>query len=321
MTNVSRKHFVHATGAAAASMALVPGSRAFAQTAPALTTVTVGVFPSPDMATLLYAQSQHAFEKAGIDLQLQNMGNGGATLAAAAGGSLQFGYANTFSLIQAFQRGIPLKLVAPGAMYSSKAPTIKLLVAADSTIQSGKDLVGKTIGTTLVNDITGLSLVAWLAREGVDEANVHFFESPPNLLLSALQSHRVDAVLLFDPFLTAALAAGARSIANPFDAIGNDFMAACWFSVVPWVNEHRAVARNFASVLERTASYVNGHYLETVPLLADFSKIPAAVLEKMSPSVSAPSITPRELQPLIDAAVKFHRIPAAVKAQDMIFTG
>ena len=65
-----------------------------------------------------------------------------------AGGSLQFGYANTFTLIQAFQKGIPLKLVAPGAMYTSKAPTIKLLVAADSTIQTGKDLIGKTIGTS-----------------------------------------------------------------------------------------------------------------------------------------------------------------------------
>lgn len=319
MTDLSRKHFVRAIGAAAAAPAMLPGAAALAQ--PALTTATVGVFASPDMATLLYAKSQHAFEKAGIDLQLQNMGNGGATLAAAAGGSLQFGYANTFTLIQAFQKGIPLKLVAPGAMYTSKAPTIKLLVAADSPIQTGKDLIGKTIGTTQVGDILGLSLAAWLAREGVDETNVHFFESPPNVMIAELQSHRVDAILTFDPFLTAALAAGAKPIGNPFDAIGDYFMAACWFSVNPWLNDHRAVAKNFASVMEHAATYVNGHYLETVPMLADFSKIPAAVLEKMAPSVSAPSITPGELQPLIDAAVKFHRIPAAVKAQDMIFTG
>ena len=321
MTNVSRKHFVHAAGAAAASLAFVPGTPAFAQPAPALTVATVGVFASPDIATLLYAQSQHAFEKAGIDLQLQNTGNGGATLAAAAGGSVQFGYANTYTLVQAFQRGIPLRLVAPGAMYSSKTPTIKLLVAADSTIKTGKDLVGKTIGTTLVNDITGLSLVAWLAREGVDEANVKFFESAPNLMIAALQSHRVDAILAFDPFLTAAIAAGARPLANPFDAIGDSFMAAAWFAVTPWVTEHRVVARNFASVMERTSSYVNGHYLEMVPLLADFTKIPAEVLAKMTPSQAAPSLTPGVLQPLIDAAVKFHRIPAAVKAQDMIFQG
>ena len=321
VTSVSRKHFVHAAAAAAASAAIVSGRAAFAQPAPALTTATIGVFASPDMATLLYAKSQHAFEGAGIDLQLQNMGNGGATLAAAAGGSLQFGYANTFTLIQAFQHGVPLRLVAPGAMYTSKAPTIKLLVAGDSTIQTGKDLIGKTIGTTQVGDILGLSLAAWLAREGVDEASVHFFESPPNVMISALQSHRVDAILSFDPFLTAAVAAGARPIGNPFDAIGDSFMAACWFSVLPWLTEHRAVARNFASVMERSASYVNGHYLEMVPMLADFSKIPATVLEKMAPSQSAPSITPGELQPLIDAAVKFHRIPGPVKARDIIFQG
>lgn len=316
-----RKHFVRAAGAAAASTAIVPGRPAFAQAVPTLTTVYVGVFPSPDMATLLYAQNQRAFDKVGIDLHLQNMGNGGAALAAAAGGSLQFGYANTFTLIQAFQKGIPLRLVAPGAMYTSKAPTIKLLVAADSTIQTGKDLIGKTIGTTQVGDILGLALAAWLAREGVDETSVHFFESPPNVMISALQSHKVDAILSFDPFLTAAVAAGARPIGNPFDAIGDYFMAACWFSVLPWLTDHRAVARNFASVMKSSAAYVNGHYLETVPMLADFSKIPTAVLEKMVPSQSAPSITPAELQPLIDAAVKFKRIPAPVKPQDLIFQG
>ncbi len=314
MTNISRKRFVHTAGAAAAALAFAP-TRTSAQ---ALTPATVGVFSSPDVSALLYAQSQHAFEKAGIDLTVQNTGNGGATLAAAIGGSVQFGYANTYSLIQAFQRGIPLRLVAPGAMYSSKTPTIKLLVAADSTIKTGKDLVGKTIGTTLVNDITGLSLVAWLAREGVDEANVKFFESPPNLMIAALQSHRVDAILAFDPFLTAALAAGARPLANPFDAIGDNFMAAAWFSVAPWVTEHRTVARNFASVMGRTSTYVEGHYSEMIPMLADFTKIPADVLARMSPSQAAPSLTPGLLQPLIDAAVKFHRIPAAVRAQDMI---
>lgn len=316
MTDVSRKQFVHAAGAAAASLALAP-TGAFAQS---LTPATVGVFSSPDVATLLYAQSQHAFEKAGIELTVQNTGNGGATLAAAAGGSVQFGYANTYTLVQAFQRGIPLRLVAPGAMYSSKTPTIKLLVAADSTIKTAKDLVGKTIGTTLVNDITGLSLVAWLAREGVDEANVKFFESAPNLMIAALQSHRVDAILAFDPFLTAALAAGAKPLANPFDAIGDNFMAAAWFSVTPWVTEHRAAARNFASVMERTGPYVYSHYPEMIPLLADFTKIPAEVLTRMGPSQAAPALTPGILQPLIDAAVKFHRIPATVKAQDMILS-
>lgn len=318
MTSISRKHFTHAAGAAAASLGFFGGAPAFAQSG--LTPATVGVFPSPDMATLLYAQSQHAFEKAGIDLQLQNMQNGAATLAAASGGSLQFGYANTLTLIQAYQRGIPVKIVAPGAMYVSKAPTIKLLVAADSTIRDGKELVGKTIGCPQVNDITGLSLVAWLAREGVDEANVHFFEGPPNTMIAALQTHKVDAILTFDPFLTAALAAGARPIGNTFDAIGSNFMAAGWFSVGPWLNDHRAVARSFASVMERASAYVNGHYAEMIPMLADFSKIPVEVLSKMTPSQSAARLTPGILQPMIDAALKFHRISAAVKAQDLILS-
>ena len=146
---------------------------------------------------------------------------------------------------------------------------------------------------------------------------------PPNLMVAeALQQQkRVDAILIFEPFLTAALAAGAKQIGTPFDAIGNNFLASVWFAVNPWLSSHEKVAKEFNSVMGRSGAYANAHYGEMIPLLAEFSKIPVAVLSNMKPSLTPPNLTPAMLQPVIDAAVKFQRIPGPVKAQDMILPG
>ena len=312
----SRRQFVGSLAAIAASSTLA--LPAFAQTA---TDVVIGTIAAPDMGALLYSRGQGLFTKSGINADIQLMQNGGAILAAMVGGSVQIGYGNSYTMIQAYQRGIPLRLIAPGSLYQSSVPTIKLLAAADTTIASPKDLAGKTIGTTLVNDITGLSLVAWLTREGVDPSGVKFLEMPPNLMVAALQQKRVDAILIFEPFLTAALAAGAKTIGLPFDAIGSSFLASVWFAVNPWLNAHQKIAKDFNSIMARSGAYANTHYNEMIPLLADFSKIPVAVLTNMKPSLTPPNLTPAMLQPVIDAALKFQRIPTAVKAQDMILPG
>lgn len=294
---------------------------ASAQAAPALTTVNVGLFPAPDMATFLYAQREESFRKAGLDVHAQTMQNGGAAVSAMVGGSLDIAYANSFTLIQAHQHGLPVKLVFPGGVYDSAAPTIRLVVGGDSPIKTASDLTGKTIGVSLVHDITGLSVTAWLAQGGVDPSTVHFLELPPPLMLPSLQSHRIDAALSFDPFLSSLLSGGARAIGAPFDAIGRHFLAAAWFTLEPWATQHPAAVRGFVSVMARTATYVNAHYEEMVPVLADYSKIPPEVLRAMPHVPVPPAVTAASVQPVIDTAAKFHEIPTTFKAEELLWAG
>jgi NitT/TauT family transport system substrate-binding protein len=317
----TRQQVLTSTIAGLASLAAP--SIAKAQTAADRSTIVVMAIPAPDLGTLLYARSQNAFAKAGINLQLQSMTNGPAILAAAVGGSVQIGYANTYSLVEAYQRRIPLRLISPGGIYDASAPTNKkglaVVVPANSPVRSAKDLIGKTVGGPAVSDIIGLSMLAWLTREGVDPTSVRLLASAPNLVVSALQAGKVDAIATFEPFLDAALATGARVIATPFDALGNTFLTSAWFSVLPWLNDNKDVAHAFASVMTTTATYVNAHPLEMVPLLSDFSKIPPDVVAKMTLTKVPPSVTPSLIQPIIDAAARFHQIPAVFKAEEMIF--
>jgi NitT/TauT family transport system substrate-binding protein len=314
----SRSEFVRTCATVAASLAIARPAMAQTASAPP-NPIVVGLLPSPDMATILYGRSQGAFTKAGLNLQLQTMQNGADILAAEVGSSVQIGYSDSYTLVQAFQHGIPLKLISPGGLYRSIAPTIKLVVPADSTIKSAKDLVGKTVGGVMKN-ILGLSMNAWLTREGVDPASVHYLAALPNLAVTALQGHRVDAIVAFEPYLSAAEASGARAIATPFDAIAPAFLASSWFAVAPWVTDHRDVATTFAAIMSRSSAYVNVHYQEMIPMLAEFSKMAPETLAKMGQSQVPSALVPAQLQPVIDAAVRTQYIPSGFKAEDMILS-
>jgi ABC-type nitrate/sulfonate/bicarbonate transport system substrate-binding protein len=130
----------------------------------------------------------------------------------------------------------------------------------------------------------------------------------------------VDAIITFEPYLSAAEASGARAIATPFDAIAPAFLASSWFAVAPWVTEHHDVATTFAAVMTRSSAYVNVHYQEMIPMLADFSKLAPETLAKMGQSQVPATLLPAQLQPVIDAAVKTQYIPATFKAEDMILS-
>lgn len=320
-TPLLRASLLRGMASSAAALAAFRSTAAGAQTAAEAMPLNVGLFAAPDMAAILYAQQQELFRKAGLDVHTQTMQNGAAAMSAESGGSLDIAYGNVFTVVQAHSHGLPVKLVFPGSLYESSLPTIKLVVPGDSMIKTAADLRDKTIGVSLVHDITGLSLKAWLAAAGVDAANVHFLELPPPLMLSSLQSHRIDAALTFDPFLSAALAGGARALATPFDAIGNNFLASGWFTLAPWATAHMAAVRAFAGVMGRASAYVNDHYEETLPLLADYTKLPLEVLRRIPHVPTPPSVKPAMLQPVIDVSAKFQEIPARFNAADLILTG
>jgi NitT/TauT family transport system substrate-binding protein len=312
----SRGQFVRTCAAVAASLGVA--RPAFAQNG-AATPLVVGVLPTPDVAGVLYGRSQNTFAPAGLDVELQTMQSGADILAAAVGGSVQIGFADSYTLIQAFQHGIPLRLISPGGLYQSTAPSVKVLVHEDSSIKSAKDLAGKTLGGTLHN-ILGLSVNAWLMREGVDPASVHLLTTLPSLTLTAFQARRVDAIVTFEPFLSAAEALGARVIGTPFDAIAPAFLASSWFGIAPWVTDHRSVVKTFTTLMTHNAAYVNAHYQEMIPMLAEFSKLTPESLSARPQSKVPPALVPAQLQPVIDTAAKFHWIPAAYKAENMMLT-
>lgn len=297
-------------------LAAIDSTPSSAQTT--LTPVIVGPLNSGSAAGLYYALQQGLFAKAGLDVKVQPMSGGAAAVAAAVGGAINIGYGNTLTVIQAHAKQIPISLLAPGTLYQKQTAVAQLLVPGDSQLKFPADFIGKTMGVTSLNDLAVYAVRAWLEKSNVDSTKVSFVEVPPSSAMSALTTNRIAAMTLYDPFLGAALAQGAKVIANPYDNISTNFLISAWFVSNQWAADHRDAALAFARVLEQVTPYVSAHYDELLPLVSKNIGVSVETLAKTPKSIVGTSLRPDQVQPVIDTAVHFKAIPTAFKAQEVM---
>jgi NitT/TauT family transport system substrate-binding protein len=267
----------------------------------------------------LYALKAGLFERAGLDATFQGMSSGAAASAAVAGGSAQFGLSSLGTLIVAHAHGIPFQLVAPGSVVTSDVPYAEAVVRSDSTVRSGRDLAGKVFAVPALGDQNQVAAMAWIDKTGGDARSVRFIELSSAATVPALVEGRVDAAQLGTPILAIALASGkVRKLASIFDAIVPRFANVAWFATTSYIDANGDTVRRFAEVIRAASAYANGHHAETLPLIAQYTKIDAATLAGMARVAFAERLDPRDIQPLVDACARYGVIERRFDASDLI---
>jgi NitT/TauT family transport system substrate-binding protein len=284
-----------------------------------LSVVRVASAADDDITPILYAQKSGAFQRAGLDVQVQRMNNGAATAAAVAGGSVDIGKSSMMALIAAHARNVPFTLIAPSGLYVSATPSALLVVPKASPIKDARDLSGKTMPTTGLRELMQIATDAWVDKNGGDSQSIRFIEMPASAIPPALDDGRVDAVTLNYPVLQKILDSGkVRVLAKPMDTIAPAFMIAAFFASNDYIEKNRAVLDRFRAVLKDAAKYVNGHHAETVNLLASFSGLEPATIANMQRVTNGLDLDPRQIQPLIDVAAKYKVIDKPFDAREML---
>lgn len=266
-----------------------------------------------------YAEQFGFFRKAQLDVDVSAQGKGGgaAILAAVVGGAADIGEANPVSLAVAYKRGAPIVAFAPTAIYSSKAPTAYLLVARNSSISTAGELNGKTIAVVGLRDTTQLAIQFWMDKNGGDSATVSFVEMPFSGMAPALAQGRIDAAFCTEPSLTGALRT-TRILADAFGAIAPELYLGTFITTRAFVQANPDTIRRLARALRETAAWANTHRHETAATLVRLAKIDPATLKTMRRATFGERLTPQGLQPWIDAAARYHALPAAFPATDLI---
>jgi NitT/TauT family transport system substrate-binding protein len=306
------------TLAAALALALL-AAPAGAQTAPALTTVHVGGVLSDDMTPVFWAVKAGLFKREGLDVQIIGSNSGTAMAAAVMSGTYEFGKSSLLASVNAHLRGLPLEVIASGAVYDSKAPFAGLCIAPDANLVTGKDFEGKTVGSPALNDLNQLVISAWVDAHGGDPKTMHFVELPNSTAPAAIATHRVDGAVLLQPALAEAInTKQVKQVSPAYDAIASSFVFAAYFTSSDYAKAHPEIVAKFAKVLYESAAYTNKHHQETAAMMADVSKIPVATVEKMPRVDGATSMNPAAYQSVIDAAAKFKLIPHGFPAREML---
>jgi NitT/TauT family transport system substrate-binding protein len=270
-------------------------------------------------SAVLYALKTGMFSRAGIDADFLPMNSGAAASAAVAGGSAQIGQSSLVTLIEAHARGGPFVLVAAGSVITSDVPYAAALVRKDSPIQTGRDMNGKTFGVAALKDLNQLAAMAWIDQTGGDSSTVRFIEMPAVAMVTAIEEGRVDAGQVGTPALAIALDAGkTRVLAAIFDALAPRFANVAWFATQAWAGANADVVRHFAEVMRDASIAANAHHADTLALIATYVKVDPRILARMTRVEFEPYLDPREIQPLIDAAVKYKFIDQRFDARELI---
>ena len=314
---MKRIEFASALAAGSFAASAVPGA---AQTGP--TAIRLGTNAYDDITPLLWAQTSGMFTRAGLKVDLQKFSSGSVAIAALIGGALDVARGSLLPLIIARSRGIPVQFIAPAELFVSDDPSEGIVVLKESTITSGKDLNGTTMPVPALHDFDEIATRAWIDATGGDSKTVKFIELPSGAVLAALQQGRVNAAFLSNPFLTNAVKSGrAKVIAEPNASIAKRFLITCYCSTETFIVRNPAAIRRFADTLQRSAAYTNAHHAEVLTTIAPFWGVDASVVGAMTPTVGASSLDPRQIQPLLDAAVRYGVIPKPITAKSMIAPG
>ncbi len=302
--------------AAVAATTLMPVP-AFAQSL-SLPAVRIATVPIDSGMQVRYAQDLGSFAKAGLSVEVQAITNGSQITAAVIAGTIDIGFSNLLSVIQAYERGIPIVALFPAGLYSSERPNGGLVVAKDSTIASAKDLNGKTIGISTLGNMTQLAPMAWIDQHGGDYKSVRWIEIPAfPALQAAVEQHRIDAAFLSDPIFTAAKQTD-RLLANALDAIGPRFVTGTWFSTKQWAEQHPDLVARFIAAMKEASHWANTHPRDAVPLIAKYTNVPLDVVSSEPVTVLGEGLISSDYKPLLDAASKYGLVPRPISVGELI---
>jgi NitT/TauT family transport system substrate-binding protein len=267
---------------------------------------------------LQYAQDMGFFKKAGLNVAIHTLNNGQAIAAAVASNSTDIGFSNVFSLVIEYQKKIPVKIIAPAALFVASSPTSTCLVSRDSPIKTAADLNGKVVGISGLGNIGQYGTQAWIDKNGGDSQSVRFVEMPFPTMISALGQSRIDAGQLTEPFIAAAKTS-TRVLSNCFSAVAPRFLVAAFFASDNWIKTHSADAKKFEQVMRESAIWANSHQRESAAILAKYTQLSPEVINNMVRSQYAERFDPSEIQPEIDLAVRYGAIPSSFPAGNMFY--
>ncbi|WP_353185809.1 ABC transporter substrate-binding protein [Bosea sp. (in: a-proteobacteria)] len=174
---------------AVAALAL-GASGALAQGAGKPMKITLNFLAAAPNAGFMLAKQMGLYQKAGIDLTIEEGKGSGTTAQMVATGQSDLGFADAPAAMQLRTKGAPVKIIAPVLQTNGFA----IIALEDSGIASPKDLVGKKVAVQPGTAQTTL-LDAILASNRIDKSKLDIINIDPGAFVGALLEKKVDAIL------------------------------------------------------------------------------------------------------------------------------
>jgi NitT/TauT family transport system substrate-binding protein len=307
----------------ARALALIAGgiaaTGAFPAAAQTGVPVRIGTSISDPFLEPFYGVERGFFANAGVAADVQSLSNGATIMSAVLGSALDIGNTDLTQLANAHNRGVDIGVIAAGALYDSKLPTISLCVSKSSPLKTAKDFEGQTIAIPNLKSTGGIAISEWLVRGGADISKVKFYEMLFPEMFPALAAGRIAAALNGEPFLSDNKN-DIRRIVNPYDYVAKNFYTGVWYAKRSWLNANVATAKAFTAAMYTTARWANTHQSDSAVIAAKLTKVDVQKVRSFVRNTFATSLETRFAQPLLDLAFKYKLIEKSTQAADLFWS-
>lgn len=277
------------------------------------TTIKVGVFPSTTLAPLYLGMSKGIFEKAGLKIEPQQAEGGAALVPAVLKNQLQVAYSNVISLMLAQQQGLPVQVVANGALQVAPGSGPQtgrtneaVVVAHGSPIRSAKDLNGKTVAVNALKNIEEVLTRYSIDQAGGDSSTVRLIEMPTSQMLPALQKGRIDAANVIEPYQTMAADAGVRTLLRPFTDMPDPATnTSVYFASKQFMKQEPELMRRFTMAMNESLDYAQAHPEEARGVVPTYTKIEPDLVKRMVLPYWTPKLNVGSIKMQGDLCVKY----------------
>jgi NitT/TauT family transport system substrate-binding protein len=315
LRTLTRREFLGGTAAGAAAM-LLPWNLAWAETKLQIGTIKIG-----DLSPFFIAQERGFFKDAGLDVNATAMVGGATIQPALASGALNIGWSNVISTFQGHLEGFDYRFITNGAIAKRGTNDVfGFQVAADSPINSAKDLAGKTIASNTLSNITQAAGQHWIDNNGGDSSKVKWVEVPfPQMEAAVVQKH-IDGFVAVEPWVTVPSQVNKKTkvLGYPLGGIAPRLLIASFFSSEAWIQKNGDTVKAFITALGRGIDAHNADLEAAKATIAKYTGLAPDVLKLVTLSAFEKKILESDLQPMMEVALRYKLIAKKFPPREVI---
>ncbi|MCO5091200.1 ABC transporter substrate-binding protein [Bosea sp. (in: a-proteobacteria)] len=255
-------------------------------------TVRVAYVPIMKFATAYVAEARGLFKKYGLDVKLESVKSGTEAIAFLDKGSVDVGgIAIVASLWSAWNRGLDIRVIAPGGLDPMTNGPTKLIVRNDlmesGAIKSVADLKGKRIAAAGGPGSGGEYFVTKaLESAGLTLRDVQLLNIGNGDMPAAMEAKSVDAVLTSSPYSDQILKAGnGKLLAQDFTP---GLMTVVFVGSGKFLKERPEVAERFVLAMAEAARLMQGADFLAQANIDGYLKYTASTAEAIRNSGAVP---------------------------------
>lgn len=296
--------------------ALAPAPVARAQ-GTEMTKLKVGFIPIGIYSYFWRARDAGYFKDEKIEVELIPMAGGGQVIPALQSGAIQFGVSDALGVLNARNGGIPVSYVSFNFAQASDDP-VHAVLTMDPEVKKAADLRGKSVATNLSYNTDWTMMREWLRKNGVDIKTVQFREVPFPDMLAALRNKTVTAVGATEPFITLGKEQGATVLGHFFTDVKSPVVFSGIVAMLPYIEKNKDVVKGFVRALNRAFDDYKDPKVVRATLAAN-TKLPPALIEKVSLGRWEKNMPPETMQFWVDAAKKEGVVNATADLKSLVW--